>query len=126
MRVLVDTSIWIDLLVQGDPQLSGLLSSNRAVIHPMTIGEIAVGSVRHRRRTLATLLKLPRSAVVTEDEVLSMVDDHGLHGIGLGYVDVHLLASARLRAAPVLWTRDRRLGEAARRLGVMASPDTID
>jgi len=38
-------------------------------------------------------------------------------GRGIGWVDVHLLASARLTGIP-LWTLDRRLKEVAGSLGL--------
>jgi hypothetical protein len=41
-----------------------------------------------------------------------------LAGLGIGYVDVHLLASTRLTAGSSLWTRDKRLSSVAERLGV--------
>ena len=39
---------------------------------------------------------------------------------GVGFVDIHLLGATRLAGA-ALWTRDRRLAEAARGLGIAAA-----
>ena len=41
----------------------------------------------------------------------------GRDGVGIGYVDAHLLASARLGGA-MLWTRDKRLHATAAELGL--------
>ncbi len=51
------------------------------------------------------------------DEVLAFVEAQRLTGRGLGWIDMHLLASAAL-AHQVLWTHDRRLDSAAREVGV--------
>ena len=48
---------------------------------------------------------------------MAFVDRHHLHGSGLGRIDVHLLASARLLRQS-LWSADRRLRQAAVRLGL--------
>ena len=59
-------------------------------------------------------------AVAAEhDEVLQLVSGHKLHGKGLGWIDAHLLASALL-AGCTLWTKDRALADAARRLKIDA------
>jgi hypothetical protein len=49
--------------------------------------------------------------------VLNFIESRHLMGLGLGYVDVHLLAAALLTAVP-LWTDDMSLKEAATRLQV--------
>jgi predicted nucleic acid-binding protein len=55
--------------------------------------------------------------MVSDGEAMRFIDRHRLMGQGLGWTDVHLLASAA--AAPVqLWSTDRRLVGAASRLGV--------
>jgi hypothetical protein len=49
-------------------------------------------------------------------EALGYIERHRLHGKGIGYVDVHLLASAAI-SGTTLWTRDRRLRVVAQELG---------
>jgi len=46
------------------------------------------------------------------EEILSFIEMHRLMGEGLGYVDVHLLASALLSRIEI-WTEDRNLKKAA-------------
>ena len=116
---LVDTSIWIDHFRAGDRRLAGLLRDAQVLSHPFVIGELTLGHLTARSEVLALLAHLPRSPMVHDDEMLSFIDAHGLAGSGLGWVDTHLLASVRL-AGGRLWTRDRRLADAARRLGVAA------
>jgi len=118
--ILVDTSIWIDHLHRSDTALSTLLNEAQVCIHPMIIGELALGSLRDRRTVLGLLSDLPGAPVATHTEVLSFVEWHALYGSGLGLVDIHLLAAAHLSPADRLWTRDRRLRLAADKLGVAA------
>ena len=115
--ILVDTSVWVDQLRVADRQLAGLLLDQTVLCHPFVVGELACGAMRHRREILGLLRHLPQAPVVDHEEVLVFVDTHALMGSGLGWVDVTLLASATL-AGERFWTRDRRLAQAARRLGV--------
>jgi predicted nucleic acid-binding protein len=114
---LVDTSVWIEHLRRGEATLAGLLSSAMVMSHPFVIGELAMGSLKNRREILGLLDNLPVAPVASHDEVLTLVERYRLAGLGLGWIDAHLLASARL-ASTRLWTFDRRLAESARALGV--------
>ena len=122
MRVLVDTSIWIDHLRRSDTRLEALLRRKQAFAHPFVIGEIALGPMRDYDFVIQSFLKLPQAAVAREREVLSIVRQHSLMGSGIGYVDAHLLTSAVLAPEMSLWTRDRRLRAAADRLSRAYSP----
>ncbi len=115
MSLLVDTSVWVDHLRRGNETLARLLDEGMVVCHEHIIGELACGGIRSRQEILDLLRELPRAPVATFEEALVVLEAHSLHGIGLGWVDVHLLASARLAALP-LWTLDRKLAEAARML----------
>ncbi len=107
--ILVDTSVWIDHLRAGDAGLGVFLNSNRVLMHPFVLGELACGNLRNRDEVLALLGDLPRSAVATDDEVLFFIERHALMGRGIGYVDAHLLAAVALAGSARLWTRDKRL-----------------
>ena len=119
--IIVDTSVWVDHLQRGDAQLVDLLEGNVVLSHAFVIGEIACGSLADRTLTLELLQQLPMAVVAEFDEVLGYIERHNLHGKGVGYVDVHLLASAAISGAQ-LWTRDKRLRAVARELGY-AVPD---
>jgi predicted nucleic acid-binding protein len=118
--ILVDTSIWIDHLHRSDPTLAALLDGSQVSMHPMIIGELALGSLRDRQTILGLLADLPSISQATHTEVLSFVEAHALFGIGLSLVDAHLLAALRLSSSDRLWTLDRRLRGAADRLGISA------
>ncbi len=115
--ILVDTSVWVDHLRHGDGQLIGLLEQAKVVMHPFVVGEIACGSLGDRLSILGLLQDLPAAVVAEGEEVLGFIERHVLHGKGIGYVDVHLLASTALTEGATLWTRDKRLREAAQSLG---------
>jgi predicted nucleic acid-binding protein len=115
--ILVDTSVWVEHLRKGNSRLAALLEDARVLCHPFVQGELACGNLRQRREILALLRLLPSAVHADHDEVLRMIDAERLHGDGLGWVDAHLLASARLTRCG-LWTLDRTLERAASRLAI--------
>jgi predicted nucleic acid-binding protein len=115
--ILVDTSIWVDHLRSGMPQLTAALQAGEVFIHPWVIGELACGNLRDRGRVLQLLQGLPAARVATPAEVLALIEQHQLMGRGIGFVDAQLLASAKLTHC-TLWTQDRRLADLAQALGV--------
>ncbi|HSV00526.1 MAG TPA: type II toxin-antitoxin system VapC family toxin [Roseiarcus sp.] len=116
--ILVDTSIWIDHLRAGSALLAKLLDAGRVLTHPFVIGELALGKMRRRDTILDALSNLPRAELATDAEVLRFINGQALFGRGIGYVDVHLLASVRLTVGAELWTRDNRLLSVADGLGL--------
>lgn len=116
--ILVDTSIWIDHLRTGDLKLARLLQDGRVLAHPCVTGELALGQLSHRSEILGLLQNLPQATAATDAEVLTLVESRQLFGLGIGYVDAHLLAATLLTAGAGLWTRDKRLAAVATRLGL--------
>ena len=116
--ILVDTSVWVDHLRGVDTELATELERGAVLMHPFVVGEIACGSLGDRAAILELLQDLPAAVTADSAEVLGFIERHGLHGKGIGYVDVHLLASVALTAASRLWTRDKRLHAAAQDLGM--------
>ena len=114
---LVDTSVWVDHFRRGNAALARLLEHGEVVAHPFVIGELSLGSLKRRGDILELLMALPTAAMVGHDEAVRLIDRHRLFGTGLGWVDVHILASA-LVGQVSLWTLDRRLAAAAGVLGV--------
>lgn len=117
--ILVDSSIWIDHLRASNPKLESLLVARRVTMHPWVVGELACGNLAHREYRLDLLKLMPQATVASDDEVLFFIDKHGIAGKGIGYIDMHLLASAALGSLKI-WTRDKRLGEVAELLGLSA------
>ena len=115
--ILVDTSVWVDHLRRRHSTLVTRLERGEVACHPFVIGEICLGSLRHRDEVLSLLSELPVAPVVRHEDAIALVDQRGLGGQGIGWVDVHLLASA-LVGRLGLWTLDRRLADVARALQV--------
>jgi len=118
--ILVDTSVWIDHFREPDSLLSELIEDQRVLIHPLVIGELAMGDLTPRDATLHRLSRLEPAHMARHADVLRLVQTQRLYAIGLAFVDAHLLASARITPDSSLWTRDKRLRAAAERLDLAA------
>lgn len=113
--VIVDTSVWVRHFRSGERHLSFLLEEGEVVCHPFIIGELACGNLKNRRQILGLLQALPSTPTVDNEEILFFIEQNKMMGTGLGLIDVHLLASARLSRIS-LWTSDTELRSAARKL----------
>ncbi len=116
--ILVDTSIWIDYLRAGEPELVDLLAASQILAHPFVVGEVALGNLNLREQIITMLEELPQAVQARHGEVMDLIIAQKLFGLGIGYVDAHLIASTLLTTGSKLWTRDRRLATAAGRVGV--------
>ena len=124
--ILADTSIWIDHLRSGNKQLRKHLNDGQIVIHPAIIAELALALpekrlLRERTKTLALLDLLPRVQAAQLSEVRRMIEARRLYNLGIGLTDAQLIASIFINPPTLLWTRDKRLREAAEGLGIHAS-----
>lgn len=119
--ILVDTSVWINHLGRApDEILVSFLEQQQVATHPFVIGELAMGNMRRRTAVLAELARLPIVTIATHADVMFLVDEYRLFASGIGYIDAHLIAAARLTPNLGLWTRDRRLHQIADRLELAA------
>jgi len=116
--ILVDTPVWIDHLRRGDTMLARLLENNRVGMHAMVLGELACGNLRNRTRLIKLWDNLEFLPEASHHEAMYFLEKHGLMGRGIGYIDVHLLASVALVADGKLWTHDSRLAAIAGELGL--------
>jgi hypothetical protein len=118
--ILVDASVWINHLRAADERLAALLAGHEVLGHPFVAGEVALGYLRQRDIIMRSLHRLPQAIVASDREVLRLIDEERLYGRGIGYIDAHLLAAARLTAEARLWTRDGRLQKVAAERGLAA------
>jgi len=116
--ILVDTSVWVDHLRSGEAELVAVLEEGIVVTHPFVIGELACGNIANRTEVLGLVHDLSPAPVATHEEAMAFIEARSLMGRGLGYIDVHLLASSALGADVLLWSRDRRLVAVADELGL--------
>ncbi len=114
--ILADTSVWIEHLRKGAPALAAALEESRVLLHPFVLGELACGNLKNRGEVLRLLSDLPAAPTVTDSEALGFIERRALMGRGIGYIDIHLLASATLAGTARLWTRDKRLAAVAAEL----------
>jgi predicted nucleic acid-binding protein len=110
--VLVDTSVWVSHFRESDSGLVNLLNNMEVICHPFIVGELACGNLKNRMTVISLLEALPMAVLAEHEEVLAFIESHDLMGKGLGYVDIHLLASAVLTSVS-LWTTDKKLEKAA-------------
>lgn len=115
--ILVDTSVWVDHLRAGNRQLQSLLEDAEVLAHPFIVGELACGNLRHREEVLTHLRALPEAQAAEHEEVMRVVERERLHGRGIGWIDAHLLTSARLSDA-AFWTLDKQLSRVASALAL--------
>jgi len=115
--VLVDTSVWVAHLRDGNIGLEALLNDGHVVCHPFIVGELACGNLKNRSEILSLLHALPMALYADQEEVIQFIEKYRLMGKGLGYIDMHLLASAILTNVP-LWTLDKRLNEVSSTMGI--------
>jgi len=118
--ILADTTIWIDHFRSENAEMRRQLDRRNIVIHPFITGELALGSLRERVRTLAWLEFLPRVRVAQIGEVRQMIEMRSLYSRGIGLIDAHLIASCLIHPSTLLWTCDQRLSDVAKALGIAA------
>ena len=106
--VLVDTSVWISHFRDGNAALADLLDNGDVACHPFIVGELACGNLKNRTTILSLLEALPMAIPAEHEEALELININKIMGKGLGYVDVHLIASALLTGLSI-WTLDKKL-----------------
>jgi predicted nucleic acid-binding protein len=115
--VLVDTSVWVSHLRDGNVGLDKLLNDGQVVCHPFIVGELACGNLKNRHEIIRYLQSLPMTILAEDGEVLKFIENRQLMGRGLGYIDVHLIAAAALTDVP-LWTFDKTLDKITKKIGI--------
>jgi predicted nucleic acid-binding protein len=115
--ILVDTSVWMDHFHHSDEILIELLLTNQVCIHPFILGELSCGNISNRKEVLSLLRTLRSVDLVLDEEVSVFIEERKLFGKGLGFIDIHLLASAIIDHVPI-WTRDKSLKRVAGELGI--------
>ena len=116
--IIVDTSVWVDHLRQKEPRLSAIIAAEPVGLHPYVWGELLLGGVPPRGEIADQFDILPRPPLASASEASAFIAWASLVGTGIGYVDAHLLISAKLLGNGQVLTRDKKLRAQAVRLGV--------
>ena len=126
--VLVDTSVWIRFLADRAPhaaEVERLIVHGEVIAHDLVYGELLIGDKGGRRKFFASYDQMRRAVTLSHADVVAFVRNHRLHGRGVGWIDVHLLASALVDGSQ-LWTSDSRLQILTREFGVAFTPRTAN
>lgn len=115
--IVVDTSIWIDHLRGVSSSLDDILGSGIELLHPFVYGELLLNGLPKRGTFAERLEALKQAPVAAPADVAAFIVWAKLAGTGIGYVDTHLLVSAKL-CSGVVMTKDHNLQAQAERLGV--------
>ncbi len=115
--ILVDTSVWVEHFRRGSPRLATLLDDDQVLRHSFVLGELMCGHLHRRAEILGLLEALPEARVAEHHEAFHLVESARLYGLGLGWIDVHLLASALLTRCG-FWTLDKTLHRVAQSLKI--------
>lgn len=119
MKVLVDTSVWVDHFRRRNEALVSLIEADQALIHPMVVLELACGTPPEpRQQTLQDIELLQPANQASPSEVRAFIEREKLFGLGCGVIDFSLLASTLITSGSQLWTLDKRLAGLANRFGV--------
>jgi predicted nucleic acid-binding protein len=124
--ILADSTMWIDFFRGRNIEMQRLLENEKIVMHPLVAAELALGSLKDRRKTLVYLDRLPHLRVAHLGDVRSMIEARSLYSKGIGLVDAHLIASCLITSGTLLWTRDARLASVAESLGIVAKLPTFN
>lgn len=120
--IVVDTSIWVDHFRKRDPALQDLIANGEALLHPFVLGELLLGGLPAQGEVANILREMAPAPVSSPEEANAFIDWAKLAGTGVGYVDAHLLLSARLVSKGTVLTGDKNLRKQARCLGVAYTP----
>lgn len=119
--VVVDTSVWVDSIRAGTPQVAIWITTGAVFQHPFVTAEIGMGSFRsaaERSRTIELLDSFSQIEIASAGAFHAFVAKHKLYGTGIGFADAHLLLSCKLNPKAKLATRDKRLADQAERLEI--------
>lgn len=121
--IIVDTSTWIDHIRGIATPIEDLLGQGRIALHPFVFGELMLNGLPKSgpfaASAFATYAEAP---VASPSEVAAFIAWAELAGKGIGYVDTHLLISARYLVEGAVLTTDQNLREQAERLGLSYIP----
>jgi predicted nucleic acid-binding protein len=125
MLILADTSIWVNHLRTGNSLFKAFLEDGVVLMHPCVRHELSMGHLKNRARILSFMAAMPEAEVAADDEVQHVVETRKLFGVGIGWIDAHLLAATLLTQTCSLWTLDGPLRAASQQAGALLFHGTV-
>lgn len=116
--IVVDTSVWVDHFRRKDTHLRQLLADGGVALHPSVMGELLLHGLPRSGPLADMFADLDEAPLASATEVSAFIRWAQLAGKGVGYVDVHLLVSAKMIPEGSVLTHDKRLHAQAERLGL--------
>ena len=118
--ILVDTNVWVEFFrgSKSSIALSDSIESGDVYLHPFVLTELILGGLK--KDIQIRMENFVNVSILSEIQLRKFIAEEKLFVRGLGFVDIHLLASARIQNCN-LWTFDSYLKKAADYLGI----DTI-
>ena len=120
--IIVDTSCWIDHMRGRPTPLDEVLGQGRVAMHPFVKGELLLNGLPKKSNPAVDFDDLLNAPLASVAEVAAFIAWAKLAGKGVGYVDTHLLVSAKMIPNGRLMTADGNLHAQAERLGVAYTP----
>jgi predicted nucleic acid-binding protein len=121
--ILVDTSVWVDHIRGRTTPLEDLLGQSRIALHPFVFGELMLmGLPKSGPFSQSAFAKYAEPPVASPSEVAAFIKWAELADTGIGYVDTHILLSAKLSPDGQVVTTDGNLRKQAERIGVEYTP----
>lgn len=120
--IIVDTSIWVDHLRGIDSPLDDILGSGSELLHPHVYGELLLNGLPKRGPFAEKIQSLKPAPLAASADVAAFILWAQLAGTGVGYVDAHLLVSAKMIGNGMIMTKDKNLAAQATRLAIAYAP----
>ncbi len=123
MTILIDTSVWVGHFRKRNDELVRLIQMDVVSTHSMVLIELACGTPPSpRQQTLRDIALLQKVKEATTAEVMWLIENEKLYGMGCGLVDISLLASVLISPGTRIWSFDKSLTDLAARFGCVYEP----
>lgn len=125
MTILIDTSVWVGHFRKRNDELVRLIQMDAVSTHSMVLIELACGTPPSPRlQTLRDIALLQKVKEATTAEVMWLIENEKLYGMGCGLVDISLLASVLISPGTRIWSLDKNLIDLTIRFGCAYEPLT--
>jgi predicted nucleic acid-binding protein len=109
LKILIDTSVWINHLKEPVAELNDLLNNHSLIVmHPFVLQELLLSNSKKSEVLYRELSLFPFINIAGSSEIENFLLEYPVRGKGLGLIDIHLLYSAWKDKVRLL-THDKKL-----------------